>query len=363
MPVNIWPCTPQSSQRLRAFQSSRYFPARYSQRGHEVSQIWLEAVKGIHAFAGRDFIAIHSLSNYVGPEERQLKQLSRQKRNRFGRMAAIVGKLGRGIPNAVWTFPDRVAKTWLRGSAWLNRARDRERALRAFRQINSGDFTVTLDNLSKIPIFSEQFEEVPALVLYFACVLNVLHSHLRNHKIEFVLEIGPGEGVLAIALHQLFGWRFVFVDLPEVAAITFAMISYYAPDAIVVLPHEVEQINFQSKADFVLLVPEQVGLIPDCSVDLAINMASFQEMTYSLIARYFGLIERSLKPGGFFYCLNETKFMRHRNGEQIEFGKFPWSPLFRDLFCEEFPYWTAFRGYQRQHRLQMKGSIEKTGCS
>jgi putative sugar O-methyltransferase len=354
MGINIWPCSSESSQRLQAFQNSPYFPGRYRERGHEVSQFWLDAIRGIHAFAGRDFIVIHSLSKYVGPEELQLRRLSHERRRRFHRIAAIIGKLGSEIPNTIWALPDRIARMWLRGSAWLNRARDRERALRAFQQVSGDNCTLTLHNLTKIPVFSDQFDDVPALVLYFACVVNTLEPQLRGQNIRFVLEIGPGEAVLAIALNQLFGWRFVLVDLPEVLTMAFAMISYYAPSAVTMLPHEDAEIDSRSKADFILLVPEQVDRIMDSSVDLAINMSSFQEMTYPLIQTYFQLIERSVRPGGFFYCLNETKFMRHRDGEQIEFAKFPWSSQFDDLFCEEFKYWSAFGGYERQHRLQIK---------
>ena len=363
MPINVWPSSVENSQRLREFQASAYFPERYEERKHQVSKFWLDAVKGMFAFPGRDFVAIHSLSNYVAPEERRLREWSRQQRRVFSLVASVIGRLGTAVPKSLWTLPDRMARTWLRGSAWLNRARDKERALRAFRAVTNDKCTFTVDNLRQVRVFAEQFDEVPALILYFASVINVLRPYFEKYKLRTVLEIGPAEGVLAIALHQLLGGRFVLIDLPEVLLITFTMISYYSPEAKIILPHEVEQSKLQSDADFTLLVPEQADDIPDSSIDLALNMSSFQEMTYPLIHRYFQIIDRCVRSEGLFYCLNETRFERHPDGQHIEFANFPWSPLFRDLFCEEFPYWTAFRGYQRQHRLQMKGTIEKTGCS
>jgi len=122
-----------------------------------------------------------------------------------------------------------------------------------------------------------------------------------------------------------------------------------------VLPNEVEE---HSEAvwqkDFVLLCPEQVNLIPTGVLDCAINSSSFQEMTYPLIKSYFELIDRCLRDGGLFYCLNEKGFRRHPDGNVVEFDKYPWSPGFRDLFHEECEYWRVMKANCRKHRLQMK---------
>lgn len=343
--------------------NSSCFPGRYEQRGHEVSQFWLKAVHGIHVFPGADYIAISSASQYFGPEERRARQLSRQRRWALQRVADLLGRLGTRVPKRVWTVPERLAGTCLRGCAWLNRARDRHRALQAYRKVASDASVLTLDTLREVRILADHLDEVPALILYFACILNALFPYLKDHKGQRVLEIGPAEGVLAIALYQVFGCRLVLIDLPEVLPMAFTMISHYAPEASIVLPHETTAGPIQPEADFVLLVPEQARLIPDCSIDMAINTSSFQEMTYPIIDQYFRLIERCLRPGGLFYCLNETRFQRHADGQVIEFARFPWSSRFRDIFWEDFEYWREFRGYERQHRLQIKMMTEEVSSN
>jgi hypothetical protein len=148
----------------------------------------------------------------------------------------------------------------------------------------------------------------------------------------------------------------VLVDLPEVLNLGFAMLSYYARDCDIVLPNEIEEGGESVwQKDFVLLCPEQVNLIPTGVVDCAINCSSFQEMTYPLIESYFKLIDRCLRDGGLFYCLNEERFGRHPDGTVVEFDKYPWSGDFRDLFYEECEYWRGLKADPRRHRLQVKG--------
>lgn len=356
MGVSVWPVSGEVSRRLRAFQESHLFPTRYGLAEYRPSPFWAEASRGIFAFGLKDAIAVHSLSRFLGAEDLGKWRRWRDRRARFHRFADWVGRIGALLPTPVWRFPDRIASPWLRASLHFGASRERALAQRAFRRVTSGSGGLTFEDVKQIPVLADHHETAPILSFYVAAMLSILLPMLRKEKPQQVLEIGPSEAVLAISLRTLLGCRFMLVDLPELLPLALAMISYYLPGATVALPHEVEAHPEHLEADFVLLVPEQVDKVATGSVDLAVNTSSFQEMNYDLIGRYFQVIERCVRPGGLFYCLNETAFRRHADGVPIEFAKYPWSPMFEDIFSEPFLYWDLVGGWPRRHRLQRRRS-------
>lgn len=262
------------------------------------------------------------------------------------------------LPNAWWANIGYWMARVDRGIKFIGEAREHELATRAFSKTCAlhPNPLLRLDTLKEVPVLRDQVIASPVLTLYVAYMVNVLGPYLLRDRVRGILEIGPGSALLAVSLKTLLGCRFVLVDLPEVLNLAFAMLSCYAPESDIVLPNEVDEYGEAAwQRDFVLLCPEQVDLIPTGTLDSAINCSSFQEMTYPLIKSYFDLIDRCLRGGGLFYCLNEEKFSRHPDGSVVEFDKYPWSPEFRDLFYEECEYWRVLRANPRKHRLQVKG--------
>lgn len=361
----IWPVGKDKAARLKRFHESEYWPqTRAGRREHEVSSYWRDAVGRIHTDIREDLIKIDSLSHYLGPE--QIKELTKIRIARQRRLSARVliraGKLGKYVPRDVWRIlwnPSlTLANAIFRVHDFVNEVRTAQLAREAFFKIHKSDLdpTISLGNLKKLPVLADQSESSLWMVLYISTVINTLAPYIKKFDINNVLEIGPGWGILSICLHQLHNCRFILVDLPEILSATFAMISYYRPNALVVLPNELKNtMDYLQKGEFVLICPEQSYLIPSDSVDMAINTSSFQEMTYSLIEEYFKLVKRCLRRGGLFYCLNEKKFKRHRVGGPIEYDQYPWDPGFDDIFHEEFAFGRLSNAYERIHRLQVKG--------
>ena len=111
----------------------------------------------------------------------------------------------------------------------------------------------------------------------------------------------------------------------------FLISSYADPDGYVTLPgeehHEANMIHY--------FTPDQVEL-PDNSVDIYINVTSFQEMNRSIVAEYFDLMERTLAPGGMFLCVNRLEKRGASDEDILRFEEYPWPKTgFETLVDEE----------------------------
>ena len=53
------------------------------------------------------------------------------------------------------------------------------------------------------------------------------------------------------------------------------------------------------------LLPTQVDLVPDRSVDFCFNMSSFQEMTIETVNHYLRFMSQKLKSGGTLLSVNQ----------------------------------------------------------
>jgi putative sugar O-methyltransferase len=336
-----------------------YFPKpHHSERSHQVSAFWKEQLPHIRAFGSDDSIAIMSSTTLRDPQSvGQLQARLTRQGKRLERFIRRIGKLAAILPHTWWGKVVYWMARVDRGIKYIGETREHDLATRAFNKTfeSHPNPVLRLDTLKEVPVLRDQVIASPLLSLYIAYMVNTLGPYLVSHRVRSVLEIGPGSALLAISLNRLFRCRFILVDLPEVLNLGFAMLSYYAQDSEIVLPNEVDEHGESVwQKDFVLLCPEQVNLIPRGVLDCAINCSSFQEMTYPLIKSYFELIDRCLRDGGLFYCLNEERFTRHPDGTVVEFDKYPWSPDFRDLFHEECEYWRVMKANCRKHRLQMK---------
>lgn len=179
------------------------------------------------------------------------------------------------------------------------------------------------------------------LAAYYA---NLIHLHLPRQRNSRYLEIGAGSGYLAALMRALHEFRVAIVDLPEIIPFSYLYLTRIFPEASVRLPHEVRSAGkFPAEAELVFLTPDQIDLIPDRSIDLAVNSASFGEMLPQQIAKYFSLLRRSLTPRGLFFTSNRVeKIMTPavagtgeaslEHGIAVRFADYPWRPDDQDIF-------------------------------
>lgn len=126
---------------------------------------------------------------------------------------------------------------------------------------------------------------------FFIEEFTFLNANLNFDKIDNVVEIGAGFGRTAQALIKLVGniKRYTIIDIPEVLSLSHSYLEkVFSKDEF-------------AKLDFVnaLLLPKDIHDLQ--SVDLVINIDSFQEMPKETIRFYF---ERIVSKARFFYSKN-----------------------------------------------------------
>ena len=131
-------------------------------------------------------------------------------------------------------------------------------------------------------------------------IIRCLEKYLNVDSRNSFVEIGSGSGVLAFFLVNRLGFKKAnLIDLPIMIPICFFWLSSVVGEKFVSLPGE----QISPEIVYRLWNAGDVG-IPDHSIDLAINVTSFQEMNHKLVKEYFQLIKKWLIPKGFFMCVN-----------------------------------------------------------
>jgi SAM-dependent methyltransferase len=129
-----------------------------------------------------------------------------------------------------------------------------------------------------------------------------------------VLEIGGGYGGLALHLSRILrGCRYVLVDLPETLIFSASYLALQAPAKRLYLYDPADRLDAAALADFdfVLLPDYRLEALNPFEFDLAINVASMQEMRVDQIERYLDFLR--VRCRGVFYSCNRDR--QNRNEE------------------------------------------------
>jgi putative sugar O-methyltransferase len=150
--------------------------------------------------------------------------------------------------------------------------------------------------------------ELSANIINHYYYQNILRGFIDSGLIRTVLEIGPGNGNFpSILYHDWAPTRIVLIDLPETLAVSIPFLSNLFPDARMAMPNEIEVGGMPAEFDFAFLTVDQLQLLPDDFIDLAINCHSFQEMTHAQIRVYLELIQRACRDSALFFCANRVE--------------------------------------------------------
>ena len=136
-----------------------------------------------------------------------------------------------------------------------------------------------------------------------------------NKKIETVLEIGAGVGILPSLISQNENIKYFIIDIPQMIVNSSSYLMTIFPNKKFCLPNELDSNKSFEKNDIIFLLPSQIKLIKNDFFDLATSNQAFQEMNYKEIEEYFKLLKRTLKYDGIFFTSNrlrkETKFFNY----------------------------------------------------
>lgn len=122
-----------------------------------------------------------------------------------------------------------------------------------------------------------------------------------------LVEIGAGFGGLARLLKLAFPQlRIVLLDLPEASAIQTYFLNQAFPGArFLYLEHLGQGEGLPAQDfDFAILPGSAAARLGPGSVDMFVNTRSMMEMDLEVVAGYFEVIQRALREGGGFYCVN-----------------------------------------------------------
>ncbi|MEO7775527.1 MAG: putative sugar O-methyltransferase [Steroidobacteraceae bacterium] len=165
-----------------------------------------------------------------------------------------------------------------------------------------------------------------------------------------ILVIGDGHGILAGLLYQRYPQAQIWlVDLGPTLLFQAAHLGRAYPAEAHVLAGS----GAGSRgAAFVYCAADQLGSLPEGDVDLAINVASMQEMTVAAIAGYFDLLRQ--RHTALFYCCNRLE-KRLPGGEVLRILEYPWRTDDVHLVDELCPWSQWFVGIGRAKNVRWAG--------
>jgi SAM-dependent methyltransferase len=137
---------------------------------------------------------------------------------------------------------------------------------------------------------------------------DVLGALERRGEPSRVLEIGAGYGGLVLHLSRILPTCcYVIIDLPETLIYSAAYLSLHAPEKRLWLYEPGSKLTREEWAefDFVLLPNYRLDDLDGVEFDLAINVASMQEMRVDQAKRYLDFLAASLR--GVFYSCNRDR--------------------------------------------------------
>jgi hypothetical protein len=164
-------------------------------------------------------------------------------------------------------------------------------------------------------------------VLRQAFTLSLLAARFKGEPPGRILLIGDGYGLLGAALAERYpGAQICFLDLGRsllFQALTceraFPSGGFPPGSQALVGRDRGEDI---ARARFVYWPADRLDAWRAGPVDLAVNVASMQEMSADVVSRYFDLLRHA--PTTWFYCCNRER-KELPGGEVSEFMKYPWS--------------------------------------
>jgi hypothetical protein len=171
---------------------------------------------------------------------------------------------------------------------------------------------------------------------HLACVAPHLPAEIRSgaRRLSSV-EIGPGTGLLALAIKQLLpNSALVLVDLPETLVFSSIFLTMVLPEQRFLFPDGFErEPDSWPEHDLTLLTPDAARRLPPAAFDLGWNTDSMQEMELATIRDYFALLRRWLRPPALFYSSNRMEKWTGTGTTRL--ADYPYFKGDRDLFSRE----------------------------
>jgi len=192
----------------------------------------------------------------------------------------------------------------------------------------------------------------------YNCFRQICTFGLLSRKFNFcggerILIIGDGFGFLSAFIKEMLPEaKITLIDLGKTLLFQVYYCSRAHPKAGHLLPFDVrtEKPNPEvMNASFVYCPAEYMKVLKDFKYDIAINIASFQEMNSETVSKYFDFMRGSLKKDNLFYCCNRIEKIMV-GGEVSRFFSYPWQKEDIYLVNEYCPWHRHFLSPQLSTR-------------
>lgn len=178
------------------------------------------------------------------------------------------------------------------------------------------------------------------------CSLVLIRRFLKDKRRLNVIIIGDGYGFLASLIKQIYPHSVILlVDLGKILLFQAYYCGRAHPNCSHYLVNTRQETNQNElNYDFIYCPAENLKMINNLSFDLAINIASMQEMNRETIEFYFSYLRQHLVAKNLFYCCNREKKIMP-GGEVSEFSKYPWSESDIHVVDDYCPWYTYYLSY------------------
>ena len=163
-------------------------------------------------------------------------------------------------------------------------------------------------------------------------IMDILKKNIR----PTILEIGSGHGLMVSKIKKKYpNSRCILFDLPELSAVQTYYLNLEFPDAKILYYKDLldeESSIFNSDFDFLILPGWMIDKVPEKYIDVAINIRSMMEMNQKTIQYYFDNIQRTMKDGGLFACIN--RYIKNSSGEDSILKQYPYDDYWSILISQ-----------------------------
>lgn len=178
------------------------------------------------------------------------------------------------------------------------------------------------------------------------CALELILRHLapekRDRPVNFLI-LGDGYGFLSSLVRAVMpNATMILIDIGQTLLFQAVHCQKVFPE---LRHHLVDDGHVPAEVDFLYCPAEKIEKLNGVrKIDIAVNIASMQEMSPEIIKKYFLFLRKNCTTDNLFYCCNrETKTLP--GGEVIEFRKYPWRETDRFLVDSECPWYRYFINY------------------
>lgn len=174
-----------------------------------------------------------------------------------------------------------------------------------------------------------------------------------NLKFNRICVIGDGKASFLSSANKIFpNTQFFSINLPEVLINDYIILNKFKlfDNSEIKVIKSVN--DYISNNDKLIIVPSiHKDFLYDKGIDLFINIASFQEMSYTEISNYLKIIKNN---SSYFYCCNRISKKLY-DGEIIKFKSYDWGDNYKTFFEEICPWHKKFYKLRPPYFLKYDG--------